>query len=387
MQLQSLLSKLAISIFIFSLLCKPIEVFSQKITIKSEYLKQERTINVFLPEGYECSKASYPIVFVTDGSVLTNYIHGLFIYNWDIYPPVIIVGINQINRGKELVPQEGSKIYENFSNFVNKELLPRIESDYRSNGLNILIGHSFGGYFSLVCMLENPKINYAISISPTIWGRYEKNIDLTLKEYSSVNQNKIYFGIAEGDHKTLKKGVIKLNDFVKNNSKLKIESNIEEYSNEDHNSSILIGARKGLNKIFKNWPTVFPTEKWNKMSEKKDASIFYNYFHNISKKTKKNIIPSEEDYNSLGYFYLGENKITEAIEIFNKNMFLYPCSSNVYDSLGEAYEKNNNLKKALRSYRKAVKIEKKTGRDKSLINQYVQRIQELKRSTYFLNKF
>jgi hypothetical protein len=272
-------------------------------------------------------------------------------------------------------------------NFVNKELLPRIESDYRSNGLNILIGHSFGGYFSLVCMLENPKINYAISISPTIWGRYEKNIDLTLKEYSSVNQNKIYFGIAEGDHKTLKKGVIKLNDFVKNNSKLKIESNIEEYSNEDHNSSILIGARKGLNKIFKNWPTVFPTEKWNKMSEKKDASIFYNYFHNISKKTKKNIIPSEEDYNSLGYFYLGENKITEAIEIFNKNMFLYPCSSNVYDSLGEAYEKNNNLKKALRSYRKAVKIEKKTGRDKSLINQYVQRIQELKRSTYFLNKF
>jgi predicted Zn-dependent protease len=79
--------------------------------------------------------------------------------------------------------------------------------------------------------------------------------------------------------------------------------------------------------------------------------------------------------------YLKENKITEAIEIFNKNMFLYPCSSNVYDSLGEAYEKYNNLKKALRSYRKAVKIEKKTGRDKSLINQYVQRIQELKRST------
>ena len=168
MQLQSLFSKMAINIFIFSLLFKPIEVFSQKITIKSEYLKQERTINVFLPEGYECSKATYPIIFVTDGSVLSNYIHGLFIYNWDIYPPVIIVGINQINRGKELVPQEDGKIHEKFSNFVNKELLPRIESDYRTNGLNILIGHSFGGYFSLVCMLENPKINYAISISPTI---------------------------------------------------------------------------------------------------------------------------------------------------------------------------------------------------------------------------
>jgi predicted alpha/beta superfamily hydrolase len=381
MQLQSLFSKMAINIFIFSLLFKPIEVFSQKITIKSEYLKQERTINVFLPEGYECSKATYPIVFVTDGSVLSNYIHGLFIYNWDIYPPVIIVGINQINRGKELVPQEDGKIHEKFSNFVNKELLPRIESDYRTNGLNILIGHSFGGYFSLVCMLENPKINYAISISPTIWGRYEKKVDLRLKEYSSVNQNKIYFGIAESDYSTLKKGVIKLNNFVKNNSELKIESNIEEYSNEDHNSSILIGARKGLDKIFENWPTVFPPEKWNEVSKKKDTSIFYNYFHNISKKTKKSIIPSEDDYNSLGYFYLKENKIIEAIKVFNKNAYLHPCSSNVYDSLGEAHEKNNDFKKALKSYEKALKIEKKNGRDKSLINQYLERIEELKKST------
>jgi cytochrome c-type biogenesis protein CcmH/NrfG len=49
--------------------------------------------------------------------------------------------------------------------------------------------------------------------------------------------------------------------------------------------------------------------------------------------------------------------------------------------LGEAYEKNNDFKKALKSYEKALKIEKKNGRDKSLINQYLERIEELKKST------
>jgi predicted alpha/beta superfamily hydrolase len=381
MQVHSSFWKVALLFLIFSGFFKSNKTFGQKITLKSAYLKEERIVNVHLPDYYDASKTNYPVIYVFDGAVVSDYVAALFNYDdSDMYPQAIIVGVHQKERSKELVPfEKEKKIHENFLNFVNKELLPKIDASYRTNNLNMLIGHSFGGYFSLVCMLENPKIKYAISISPVIFGKYEKNIDLILKEYAAVQQRKIYFGIAEYENKTLKKGVEKLNAFIKKTPILKIESSLELYRNEDHNSSILIGARRGLQKLFENWPTVFPEEKWDALHQKKDPTLFYKFFDEISKKTKKTIIPSEEDYNSLGYYYLSANKISEAIEIFKKNIYLYPYSSNGYDSLGEAYEKNSEYKKALKFYKKAIKIEKKTINYRGAIEQYTKRVQELRK--------
>ena len=50
-----------------------------------------------------------------------------------------------------------------------------------------------------------------------------------------------------------------------------------------------------------------------------------------------------------------EGKIKEAKEIFKLNIDLYPESPSVYYNLGEAYEKNNQLEKAIRNYEIAYK--------------------------------
>ena len=55
---------------------------------------------------------------------------------------------------------------------------------------------------------------------------------------------------------------------------------------------------------------------------------------------------SERAMNALGYKLLGNNKTSEAIEIFKLNVEAYPESWNVYDSLGEAYIKNGDKKLA-----------------------------------------
>jgi len=46
---------------------------------------------------------------------------------------------------------------------------------------------------------------------------------------------------------------------------------------------------------------------------------------------------AENDINTLGYQFLFAGKIDNALEIFKKNVELYPDSWNVYDSLGECY--------------------------------------------------
>ena len=69
-------------------------------------------------------------------------------------------------------------------------------------------------------------------------------------------------------------------------------------------------------------------------------------------------IAQEADINNVGYQLLGENKIQEAIDLFKRNVKDYPKSWNVYDSLGEAHDKNGEKKLAIENYTRALKLVK-----------------------------
>jgi tetratricopeptide (TPR) repeat protein len=64
-------------------------------------------------------------------------------------------------------------------------------------------------------------------------------------------------------------------------------------------------------------------------------------------------IATEADINGYGYQLLGAGKTDEAIEIFKKNVKDHPQSWNVYDSLGEAYDRKGDKKLAVENYRRA----------------------------------
>ena len=60
--------------------------------------------------------------------------------------------------------------------------------------------------------------------------------------------------------------------------------------------------------------------------------------------------------NTVGYRLLGNDKFTEAIDIFKLNAQEHPDSFNVYDSLGEAYMKNGDTDLAIRNYQKSLAL-------------------------------
>ncbi len=64
----------------------------------------------------------------------------------------------------------------------------------------------------------------------------------------------------------------------------------------------------------------------------------------------------ERELNGLGYNMLGSKKLKEAIEIFKLNVETFPQSSNVYDSLGEAYMVNGNKELAIKNYEKSLEL-------------------------------
>jgi len=65
---------------------------------------------------------------------------------------------------------------------------------------------------------------------------------------------------------------------------------------------------------------------------------------------------NKNEINNLGYEFLNQGMMEEAIIVFQLFVLEYPEISNSYDSLGEAYMKNNNIKEALENYRIALKI-------------------------------
>ncbi len=65
---------------------------------------------------------------------------------------------------------------------------------------------------------------------------------------------------------------------------------------------------------------------------------------------------SESQLNSLGYYLMKQNRISEAIEIFALNAEEYPLSANSFDSLGEAYMISGDKSSAIINYRKSLNL-------------------------------
>jgi tetratricopeptide (TPR) repeat protein len=67
----------------------------------------------------------------------------------------------------------------------------------------------------------------------------------------------------------------------------------------------------------------------------------------------------ETELNTLGYDYIRARKFKEAIRILQLNVEAYPKSSNVFDSLGEAYMDDGNKPLAIVNYQKSLELNPK----------------------------
>ena len=125
-------------------------ILGEIVELNSVELSEKRILNIYLPDGYYIDDTiiRYPVIYLLDGSADEDFIHiaGLVQYcnfPWvDILPKSIVVGIPNVDRRRDFTfpttlandkrdfPTTGSS--QNFINFLEKELLPYIESDRKS---------------------------------------------------------------------------------------------------------------------------------------------------------------------------------------------------------------------------------------------------------------
>jgi tetratricopeptide (TPR) repeat protein len=123
---------------------------------------------------------------------------------------------------------------------------------------------------------------------------------------------------------------------------------------ENHGSVPHLSIYNGLKYIFSGF--ILPPEKNFEGLEAIDA-----HFASVSKKYGYWLETPELTINQLGYRYLQINDFENAIRIFKENVKRYPKSANVYDSLGEAYEKSGQMGLAETNYQKAYDLGLQSG--------------------------
>lgn len=154
--------------------------------IQSKELAEKRTLNIYLPEGYNPNDSTkYPVIYLLDGSADEDFIHiaGLVqFYNFEWInqlPKSILVGIANVDRQRDFtfpstfkttIPLPTAGHSDKFISFIEKELQPFIESKYRGNTDKTIIGQSLGGLLATEVLLKKPALfNRYIIISPSLW--------------------------------------------------------------------------------------------------------------------------------------------------------------------------------------------------------------------------
>lgn len=101
--------------------------------------------------------------------------------------------------------------------------------------------------------------------------------------------------------------------------------------------------------------------------ENKDYKKAKEGYLTIQKQDSLDMTVKESNLNSKGYRKIWDGNLELAIKIFEINVALYPNSSNVYDSLGEALLKNGDTIQALVNYKKSLALDSGNKKAKRII--------------------
>jgi predicted alpha/beta superfamily hydrolase len=179
-------------------------VFGENVEVKtlhSNALNEKREFLVHLPESYAREpNRRFPVIYVLDGS--SEDIHtaasAALMARIGIMPELLVVGIPNVGaegRQRDYTPPgmrqdidksdspEGKA--DRFLAFLKTELIPHIESIYRTSEPRMLAGNSRGGLLAVYSLIAEPSLFAArFAHSPALW-RDDDALVLRLEKFLS----------------------------------------------------------------------------------------------------------------------------------------------------------------------------------------------------------
>ena len=175
-------------------------------------------------------------------------------------PEVIVVGVTNTDRTRDLSPSRDPKFptsggADRFLDFFEKELVPFVESGYRTAPYRIFAGHSAGGNFAFHAMRVKPDLFQAvIAVSP--WLVWDERAELALlKPFlagGGVKTRALFF--TSGDEGPEMRDVLgQVSKALKATASKGLRWGSANYPGENHGSVVLPSHYAALRMIFDGW--------------------------------------------------------------------------------------------------------------------------------------
>jgi predicted alpha/beta superfamily hydrolase len=366
-------------------------------SIQSKILNEKRKIWVYVPNaGQLDSKQRFPVVYLLDGDAHFYSVVGMIqqlsqVNGNTVCPEMIVVGIPNTDRTRDLTPThidaepptmdsasaKTSGGGEQFVSFIEKELMPHIDSLYPTEPYKMLIGHSFGGLTAINIAMNHAKLfDSYIAIDPSMWWdkmNFLKATNKGLKDKKFPGTT-LYVGIANTMVESMNitkvqndtsaetkhiRSILDLDNAIKSHKQNGLRYDSKYYSNDDHGSVPLIAEYDGLRFIFDKYRFKLSFKDFTD-STVDLAKKYEQHYQEVSKIFGYELSPPESMINSMGYYLLSQNQRIKAGGLFRMNVENYPKSWNVYDSYGDYFLALGDKPKAIEYFKKALVLKENT---------------------------
>ena len=251
---------------------------SEVVIIHSKILNEDRKVYIHCPklDSADLNKR-FPVLYLMDGDnhfeLLAQYVDYLSRPDVSAMPKIIVIGISNTKRTRDLTPTNSILDYEGkpnsssyelsggndfFLRFIETELMPVINKNYNTGPYKIFAGHSFGGISSINCMLTHPDMFDAyVAVSPSLWWDNEYLLKMTNKKLKNGSTlNKMFFysdGNEGGDNSAFHKSLLKLNSTIAKKKLKGLDYRYKHYPTETHMTEPVVAYFDALRFIFKEW--------------------------------------------------------------------------------------------------------------------------------------
>jgi len=391
--------KKAIQLVFIFLICVSNQVsFSQNLgesnfvgknySLKSEELDEERGIQIYLPKAYnEGSERSFPVLYVLDGQ--EYFLHGIayqdMLYFRDKSPGFIIVGINTDRRKRRQLFHSES---EKFTAFLREELVPFIDSSYRTkkDKERLFFGWEMAGGLGLEILVKQRNLfSGFILASPT--HATESRVEALRKFYKvNTDDNTFILVTAAPEEHWIKDDSTFLSVIGEGKN-----TRFTVLDREDHYTTPLKTIHEGLSDYFADYKPIRlrSIEAYDDyggldalVAYYKKRGERYGLSQDIHKETKHFLLYNamqENNYERFlmyvkaldGYietntrdiwfsryakFYLKHGNEKEALRIYSFALNKLTKSTLLFEGLGDLYSSQGNKRKAKSNYEKALLI-------------------------------
>lgn len=337
-------------------------------SIYSKAVKEQRPFLVYLPPSYKDTTYTpqrYPVLYLLDGDAHFHSVTGLLqilgtgVNGTFVVPEMIVVAIPNTNRMRDLSPTRVTRSFDgkpdttlritgggpNFLSFMKNELIPHIDSTYRTAPYRVFVGHSLGGLMAFSALYTMPEVfNAYIAIDPSLWWDNRRLLKDGPAFFSkpTVPGRTLFVGqantlvasdTADNAHYN---SIIRMNALIERDNKAGVRYSFKYYPNDSHGSVPLIAEYDALRFIFDGYSP-------DLMRALEDPSYVTAHYEKVSKIMGYSVIPPEGTVDLLATIQMGRDK-SKAKALYELNTQLYPRSAHARAALQRATAAANSAK-------------------------------------------